>query len=294
MKTFATAALLGALVQARRVSNDTPCWIAHETNEEDSFIREPLTDVNDLPTQWIWNDVEGTNYLTNIRNQHIPEYCGSCWAHASTSALSDRIKIARQAAWPDINIAPQVLLSCDNTALGCHGGSNATANRWMHNHEITDETCSIYLAKGHDNGSGCSAMQSCRNCNPGEACYVPPAYYTYKVDEFGAVKGEAKMMQEIYQRGPISCAIAVPEALEEYTGGIYCDETGDKKQVHAISVVGYGEENGQKFWTVRNSWGEHWGEGGFFRVCRGTNNIAIEKTCNWATPEDTWTNPQMH
>jgi cathepsin X len=44
--------------------------------------------------------------ITNIRNQHVPQYCGSCWAHAATSALSDRIKIARNAAWPDINISP--------------------------------------------------------------------------------------------------------------------------------------------------------------------------------------------
>lgn len=60
----------------------------------------------DAPTQHIWNNVGGTNYLTNIRNQHIPSYCGSCWAHAATSALSDRIKIARKAAWPDISISP--------------------------------------------------------------------------------------------------------------------------------------------------------------------------------------------
>ena len=40
--------------------------------------------------------------------QHIPQYCGSCWAQAASSSLSDRIKIAREAAWPDIVIAPQV------------------------------------------------------------------------------------------------------------------------------------------------------------------------------------------
>ena len=102
------------------------------------------------------------------------------------------------------------------------------------------------------------------------------------------------MMQEIYQRGPITAGIAVPQSLEDYTGGIYCDTTGDVQVVHAVSIVGYGVENGQPYWTVRNSWGTHWGEQGFFRVCRGVNNLAIESDCNWATPIDTWTNQLWH
>jgi len=102
------------------------------------------------------------------------------------------------------------------------------------------------------------------------------------------------MKQEIAQRGPLACGIAVPDALEEYTGGIYCDTTGDVNIVHDISVVGYGTENGQNYWLVRNSWGTHWGENGFVRVCRGSNNIAIESDCAFATPKDTWTKDVRH
>ena len=66
----------------------------------------------DLPTNFWWGNVNGVNYLTYQRNQHIPVYCGSCWAFSATSALSDRIKIRRNAQWPDVILAPQVLISC--------------------------------------------------------------------------------------------------------------------------------------------------------------------------------------
>jgi cathepsin X len=137
-------------------------------------------------------------------------------------------------------------------------------------------------------------MQYCRNCNPGEACFVPDEYYIYQTEEYGEVSGEENMMQEIFQRGPIACGIAVPESLEAYKGGIYEDDTGDMDIVHDISVVGYGVENGVKFWTVRNSWGSHWGEDGFFRVVRGINNLNIESACSWATVKDTWTEGITH
>jgi C1A family cysteine protease len=96
------------------------------------------------------------------------------------------------------------------------------------------------------------------------------------------------MMQEIYQRGPITCNVAVTDELKDYTGGIFNDKTGVLETDHVVSIVGYGVENGVNYWAVRNSWGSHWGESGLFRIVRGTNNLAIESTCYWAVPKDTW------
>ena len=131
-----------------------------------------------VPQNWNWGNVDGINYLTVSRNQHIPQYCGSCWAHAATSALSDRIKIMRNASWPDFNISPQVLISCGPND-GCHGGDSGDANAFMAKQEgITDETCSIYRARGHDNGLPCSKLEICETCDPGAAeCTTPNKFY---------------------------------------------------------------------------------------------------------------------
>ena len=132
-------------------------------------------------------------------------------------------------------------------------------------------------------------MSRCETCWPETGCYRPERYFTYYVDQYGQVEGEDQelaMMTEIFNHGPISCAIAVTDDLVAYTGGIYTDLTNATQVNHDISVVGYGEENGEKFWVIRNSWGTYWGENGYFRLARGINNIAIESgLCSWATPK---------
>lgn len=102
------------------------------------------------------------------------------------------------------------------------------------------------------------------------------------------------MMSEIYHRGPIACGTAVTDELRNYTGGIFEDKTGKMEITHDISIVGYGIENGTKYWVVRNSWGSSWGESGFARVIRGINNLNIESDCAFAVPEDTWTKGERH
>mmetsp|Transcript_48133 Transcript_48133/g.125183 ORF Transcript_48133/g.125183 Transcript_48133/m.125183 type:complete len:97 (+) Transcript_48133:1535-1825(+) len=96
------------------------------------------------------------------------------------------------------------------------------------------------------------------------------------------------MMAEIAARGPIACGMAVTKDFENYSGGIFKDTTGVTTQMHEISIAGYGEENGVKYWIGRNSWGTYWGESGWFRIVRGVNNLGIEDACDWAVPKKNW------
>merc|ERR1712019_16504 len=75
-----------------------------------------------LPDNHNWCDRDGKSYCTKSLNQHIPQYCGSCWAHGAVSSLGDRVKIARKGMGIDIDLSVQHILNCGNVG-SCHGGS---------------------------------------------------------------------------------------------------------------------------------------------------------------------------
>lgn len=77
---------------------------------------------------------------------------------------------------------------------------------------------------------------------------------------------------------------AIP--LLDYKGGVITNGTLiDMIVDHIVSIVGWSVTNdGEEYWIARNSWGQYWGEMGFFRVSTGTNLLGIESTVAWATP----------
>ena len=253
----------------------------------------------DLPTDFTWGDVNGVSYLTKNLNQHIPQYCGSCWAHGAASALGDRIKIARKAKGIDVNLAVQHILNCGN-AGSCHGGSAGATYNWIANNKdgIVFDTCSPYVACSKESSEGfcehvdttCKADNVCRTCSTftasGGFCAAISKFPNATVAEHGPVSGADKMMAEIYARGPIACSVdAVP--LHDYHGGVIAGEcTGTD---HVVSVVGWGVDGDAPYWVVRNSWGEYWGERGYTRISRGQGkDLCLETHCYWATPA-AWT-----
>ncbi len=109
--------VLLALVVSALAAVDLSAYRTHKHNKnfKSHIIEEiPTISLKELPSNFWWGSVNGVNYLTIQRNQHIPVYCGACWAFSASSSLSDRIKIKRKAKWPDIIISPQVILSCED------------------------------------------------------------------------------------------------------------------------------------------------------------------------------------
>ena len=94
-------------------------------------------------------------------------------------------------------------------------------------------------------------------------------------------------MEEIKENGPVILNFEPVYAFMYYKSGIYhskdaadwIEEHGDKpkwvfklnyyygkeKVDHSVLCYGWGEENGEKYWLLLNSWGPQWGENGSFR-----------------------------
>merc|ERR1712216_732540 len=175
----------------------------------------------------------------------------------------------------------------------CHGGSVAGVYSWLSNISpsgtgISYETSNPYMACSSESKEGfcshgdwtCSGMNIARTCSTfssnGGFCSKLDEYPNATVSEYGTITGADAMQKEIFARGPISCGIDAMPILE-YTSGVATDKGSEVD--HVVSVTGWGEEDGQSYWIVRNSWGEYWGEAGYIRVAFGA--LKLEEQCAW-------------
>merc|ERR1712211_197101 len=74
--------------------------------------------------------------------------------------------------------------------------------------------------------------------------------------------------------------------MQFYHGGIskpwkiFCNP---KSLDHGVATVGFGVQGGTKYWTIRNSWGEGWGEKGYYRIVRGKGACGVNTMVSTAT-----------
>jgi len=222
-----------------------------------------------LPKSHDWRNIDGKSLVTVDRNQHLPKYAGTCWAHGTTSAIADRILIQQKGAFP------HPMLSIQNV-VDCVSGDSVFEYAKMTG--IPHETCNVYQAIQQK----CTPHNRCYSCMP-NGCFTISNYTSYKISDYGSLKKNVNEIKaEIFHHGPITCEInALP--LVNYTGGI---ASGPPNIDHIISLAGWGvDENGVEYWIGRNSWGVPWGEKGWFRVATSNSkpddNLGVESFCTY-------------
>jgi len=96
---------------------------------------------------------------------------------------------------------------------------------------------------------------------------------------------ESQLMAAI-ANGPVSVTIdASSDVFFYYKSGVITDESCGTALDHAVTAVGYGTENGQDYWLVRNSWGSGWGDAGYVKIGRngdGYGMCGIQEISYWA------------
>lgn len=202
-----------------------------------------------------------------IRDQ---QKCGSCWAFAGTEVLSDRFAISNASKGV---LSPQDLVSCDLLDHGCQGGSPLLEWTWMSLRGVATDDCIPYV-------SGNGSVPRCpRKCIDGSVIERHKAkHFTYIPSIF--------IENDLQHNGPQEFCMMVYQDFMSYQSGIYKHIEGELLGGHAVKSIGWGEDpkNG-KYWILANSWGKEWGENGYFRIVRGSNECSIESMVYAGTPK---------
>lgn len=198
-----------------------------------------------------WREVDGV--VTSVKNQGP---CGSCWAFSTIGNLEGRYKLVYN---ENALFSEQMLVDCSQQNGGCEGGLMDLAFEDLSSMKLISADDYPYFATG-----GVCKADSLPGLDIVGGCVYAD---TQEEDEI------AKMLQKY---GPLSVALDA-EWLQYYWGGIHDPYFCNDSINHAVVLVGFGEENGKKYWIIKNSWSSQWGEMGYFRLARGSGACHINK-----------------
>ena len=206
---------------------------------------------SDSPASYDWRQ---HNAVTSVKDQG---QCGSCWSFSATGAMEGAWAISKGKLE---SLSEQQLVDCSKSYgnHGCYGGLMDGAFEYV----IAEGSCSEesypYTAKGGTCES-CNAvvtLSSCVDVTPNNQVHL----------------------KEAVANGPVSIAIeADTKTFQMYKSGVITSDACGQNLDHGVLIVGYGEESGQEYWLVKNSWGTSWGDNGYVKIARSdsTNDKGV-------------------
>ncbi|XP_038218852.1 zingipain-2-like [Zerene cesonia] len=231
--------------------------------------------LSDAPKYIDWRDY---GYVTAVKNQLG---CGSCYIFSAIGHIEGIY--AKKHNIPAISLSEEQVLDCDPYDLGCFGGYPHGVFEVLGLME--DSNCYLIKQEGlmREDDYPYEGMQG--------DCMFDSSKMIVNVtgSKFFWDLSEEDMKDAVANQGPISIAMEFTVKMFYIkTGRVYKPTSHDcthKFLNHAVLIVGYGRDNDDDYWIIKNSWGTHWGDRGYMRIVRGSNACLIGKAVHMGTTE---------
>ena len=206
--------------------------------------------ISDYIPKFFDSRIKWPNCVPKIYNQGS---CGACYAVSVATAFSMRYCI-RNNLPKIINFSAQNLVNCLG---GCEGDFPDDTWDFINKKGITTEKCLSYKGTKGNCDSKCDSNNVKFNkYYAGETKYL--------------VTGENEIKEEILKNGPVTTMMYIYEDYFNYKSGIYIHNNNNNYNYiigyHSITIMGWGVENGVKYWLTQDSYGNNKGENGFIKV----------------------------
>lgn len=200
--------------------------------------------------------------------------CGACYAIATMSVV-ESMRCLKKVSSPILSSQQIVDCSTPRTGYanyGCDGGWPTRVLKYLEDVEwATRETCYPFVRR--QNTCKFNQVKSTNGCS------VRASVTDQKKIQYKVLKNERDILYHVAKTGPVATVMKASDKFLYYGKGIFDDARCSRRRDdvdHAIVIVGYGAQNGQNYWIIKNSWGTtEWGQGGYGLYKRGTNACSI-------------------